>query len=59
MFFELKKKYDSAIKDLELEIRDLENKILENEFNIELLKNNSTINENEKDNLTIKYSLKS
>jgi hypothetical protein len=58
MFFELKKKYDSAIKDLELEIRDLENKILENEFNIELLKNNSTINENEKDNLTIKYSLK-
>jgi hypothetical protein len=58
MFFELRKKYDSAIKELELEIQEIENKILENEFNIELLKSNSIINENEKEKVNLRYSLK-
>lgn len=57
MFFELKKKYDEQIKELELEINELENKILENEFNLELIKNNITISETEKENISVKYSL--
>jgi hypothetical protein len=58
MFFDLKRKYDSAIKDLELEITDLENRILENEFNLELLKNNEKIEDRDKEEIKIKYSLK-
>ena len=58
MFFDLKRKYDSAIKDLELEITDLENRILENEFNLELMKNNSNIDDRDKEEIKIKYTLK-
>jgi hypothetical protein len=58
MFFDLKRKYDSAIKDLELEITDLENRILENEFNLELMKNNEKIEDRDKEEIKIKYSLK-
>ena len=58
MFFDLKRKYDSAIKDLELEITDLENRILENEFNLELMKSNSNIEEKDKEEIKLMYSLK-
>lgn len=58
MFIELKKQYDSAIKDLELEISELENKILENEFNVELMKNNAIIEDKDKEDHSLKYTLK-
>ncbi|MGL4759218.1 MAG: hypothetical protein ACRCXZ_07815 [Patescibacteria group bacterium] len=58
MFFDLKRNYDNAIKDLELEIRDLESKILEHQFNLELMKNNSIISDNEKEQYKFRYSLK-
>ncbi len=58
MFFDLKRNYDNAIKDVELEIRDIESKILEQQFNLELIKNNSVINEQDKDEFKFEYSLK-
>jgi hypothetical protein len=58
MFIDLKKQYDSAIKDLELEISELENKILENEFNVELMKNNAIIEDKDKEDHSLKYTLK-
>jgi hypothetical protein len=58
MFFDLKRNYDNSIKDVELEIRDIESKILEQQFNLELIKNNSVINEKDKDEFKFEYSLK-
>lgn len=58
MFFDLKRVYDNSTKDIELECRDYESKILEKHFNLELMKNNSIITDKEKDQFKFKFTLK-